>query len=262
MKNLVIRWTIGESNSFRIGLQALEMLDYSIKFSKLIFNNHYNNANYYICYNNLNKKVKREVGNIAKKNNINAIDVSEMLPIELRNQNEKNSWWKFAPPRLDIKAYEIIMDNDVVIWALPDTLKNAIECKALVALEDGVGKFYSVFKDTIDNIDKNLKINAGLLGNPPGFEINLTEVTQNPPTDYFFSEQGYTALNFARYTGLKYLIPISEIQQLNANRIDPIDLISNYKGGHFCGCSYDIEIFWEKFYSSHIKKKYNEMINY
>jgi len=99
-----------------------------------------------------------------------------------------------------------------------------------------------------------------LLGYPPGFKIDLSEISKNPPKDFFFSEQGYTALNYARYNDEKYLIPITEIQQLNANRIGTLDLVMNYKGGHFCGCSYDIENFWDILYSNYIKRKYEDLI--
>ena len=260
MVKLILRWTIGENNVFKLNSQAFEMLNYSIRFSKLIFNKFNNYTEYLVCYNNLDISSNSKVLKICNQNDVKSIDVTDKLPIQLRVNNVKNSWWKYAIPRFDIKSYEIIIDNDVIFWELPATLEQAIKNKSLVALQDGVGKFYGDFLGDVNSINYNLKLNAGLLGCPPGFEINFDYIDIDRIQDFFFSEQGFTALNFAKYNGSKLLIPLSEIQQLNANRICALDLLENYYGGHFCGCSYDIEQFWSRNYISFIEKKYRELV--
>lgn len=261
MNKLVLRWTFGETKAYKLSSQAWDMLEYSIKFCILLFKAEFNHINFFICYNNLSRKAKKIVKDIALNNSIEAIDVSEMLPFELRNSNVKNSWWKYAPTRMDRQAYEIIIDNDVVMWEIPDTLRMALEKNAMVALEDGVGGYYGEFKKEVEDLHDKFALNAGLMGFPPGVEINLSAAIEKHLKDYFFSEQGYTALNYAKYNGLKLLIPLSEIQQLNINRIGPEQLISKHKGGHFCGCSFNIENNWRKIYSKHVKRKYQEMIS-
>jgi len=262
MKTLILRWNIGESLSYKLSQMAFDMLYYSIAFAKLNFGFLTRTIKFFVCYNNLTSISNEKITEICNIFSVEPIDVSLKLPKRFKNQKIKNSWWKYAISRLDINSYEIVMDNDLIFWNFPPTLKKAIELNALTALQDGVGKFYGDFLKSVENIDSNLKLNAGLLGCPPGFEINLDEVPFKEYSDFFFSEQGYTALQYACFQGNKFLIPISEIQQLNANRIDVNDLINNSSGAHFCGCSYGIETYWDTIYSEAIKNKYEKLVNY
>ncbi len=53
MVKLILRLTIGENDAFKLSSQVFEMLDYSLRFSKHIFNKFNNNNEYLVCYNNL-----------------------------------------------------------------------------------------------------------------------------------------------------------------------------------------------------------------
>ncbi len=260
MKKIVVRWTFGATKSRMLSSQALDLLDLSVKFAILLFKATSRNIKFIICYNNLNDYVLDEVQKISAVNGIFSMDVSDLLPNELGNEDSKNSWWKYAPPRIDEEAYEIIMDNDVIIWGIPETLKNSIEKNALVALTDAAGKYYGDYKEKIEELNNELKLNAGLIGLPPNFAIDPSEILENLPQDHFHSEQGFTALKFAKYDKLKYLIPLSEIEQLNVNMLDPEELISKCVGGHFCGCSYGHYSFWNDIYANYVKKKYEEVV--
>ncbi len=259
MADLILRWTYGEiRNGYNIP-QGIELLKYSIKFAILIFSREFEQIEYYICNNNVRKSSLEELRNLSGDHKVKLIDVSEMLPLNLRIESKKNSWWKYAIPRLDIDKYELIIDNDVILWKIPNILRTAIIENALIALSDGAGKFYGDFLESVERIDRNLKLNAGLIGFPRGVMFDLTDIFNSPPKDLFFSEQGFTAYNFAQYNGSKYLVPISEIQQLNINRIGALKLLSNYKGGHFCGCNYGPESFWDKLYRKHIINLYKKL---
>ena len=258
MADLILRWTFGEIKFGYNSPQGLELLKYSIKFAHLIFPGDFDNVEFYACYNNIRKSTLKTIEKFSKKYDVRLIDVSDLLLNKLRNDTSKNSWWKYALPRIDITRYEIMIDNDVILWDIPDILRQAITENALIALSDGGGRFYGDFKEEIENLDKNLVLNAGFIGFPKGYSFNLGGVFENPPKDCFFSEQGFTALNFARYKGLKYLIPLSEIQQLNINRVGVLDLLSKYKGGHFCGCNYGSEDFWDKIYRDQIISRYKQ----
>ncbi len=259
MVSLILRWTFGEIKSGYNSPQGLELLKYAIKFARVIFPREFDNIEYYICYNTIKDSTLKKIEKFSDKHNVRLLDVFDLLPDILKEDGIKNSWWKYALPRIDIGKYEVIMDNDVILWNIPDILKQSIAESALIALKDGAGKFYGDFKNEIEAIDNDLELNAGLLGFPKGYAFNLTEIIENPPKDCFFSEQGFTALNFAQYKGVKYLIPLSEIQQLNVHRIEALELLLNHKGGHFCGCNFGPEVFWDKMYRDQVKTKYEEM---
>ena len=220
------------------------MLECSVKFAKVLFPK----ARFVICANNLSPSVQATLSSIATKNEIELLDTTDCLQKNLRKDEVKNSWWKYAPPRLDSNKYEIILDNDVVLWKIPPTLANSIEEGALVALTDAAGRYYGDFSNKIDTYDQGLCLNAGLIGMPPGFSMDFNALDNIQLTDFFHSEQGFTALNFAKYKGKKNLISLEEVAQLNIMNIDPQTLLSKYCGGHFCGCSFAHYNFWEKKY--------------
>lgn len=258
MKKLIIRWTLGETNARELSSQALDMLNLSIKFGCLRFKELFREVEFTICHNNLSESNLRNLKEITKRNQITLIDVSDELPERLRNKNVKNSWWKYAPPRLDKKAYEVIMDNDLILWNIPQTLSRAIRQGSLVALTDPAGKFYGDYRMEVENVDSELSLNAGLIGLPPEFVINPLEACKIPLKDFFHSEQGFTALKYAEYNGPKYLIGLDEVHQTNVNPINSQELLSKYDGGHFCGCSYGHFDYWDRLYSSDLKNYYKK----
>lgn len=134
MVDLILRWTFGEIKSGYNSPQGLELLKYSIKFAQVIFPRDKDNIEYYICYNSLRKSTLKAIERFSEKYNVHLIDVSDMLLSKLGNEATKNSWWKYALPRIDKARYEIIIDNDVILWEIPDILKRAITESALIAL--------------------------------------------------------------------------------------------------------------------------------
>lgn len=259
MKKTVVRWTIGETEARSLSEQALDMLDLSIKFCQLKFDRIFERVKFFVCHNNLSKETLNRVKKITKNNEVNLMDVNDELPKRLKNNKVKNSWWKFAPPRVSPDSYEIIMDNDVLLWDVPDTLMEAHKEESILALTDGKGDYYGDYTRRVKSIDPDLKLNAGLLGLPPEFSFDLGSVDANSLNDFFHSEQGFTALQFLSYQGPKTLISLKEVPQLNVDKIKPTRLISEYKGGHFCGCSYDHFDYWEKLYHKPLTEHYNKI---
>lgn len=254
--DIVIRWTFGETLARKTSSQAFTMLDMSVRFAKLIFPY----ARHSICYNNLTADAKRTVRAIGEENDVELLDVSSLLPKWLASKNVKNSWWKYAPQRLDSAKYELVLDNDVILWGVPPTLHEAIRNDAMLALSDGAGQYYGDFLEAVIKNQPNLRLNAGLLGMPQGYHPDIDRLEELQLKDFFHSEQGFAALNFAEYSSLKFLIPLDEVQQLNINQIPPEDLVSEYYGGHFCGCSYGHFDFWEEKYAKVVEKEYREVL--
>lgn len=249
--DLLVRWTFGETKARKISWQAWEMLECSVKFAKILFPK----ARLVICANNLSPSVQATLSGISTMNEVELLDTTDCLKENLQNDKVKNSWWKYAPPRLDSSKYEIILDNDVILWKMPPTLLSSIREGALVALSDAAGRYYGDFFNEVDAYDQGLCLNAGLIGMPPGFSMDFNALDNIQLTDFFHSEQGFTALNFARYKGGKNLISLKEVAQLNTMDIEPQLLLSEYSGGHFCGCSFAHYSFWEKKYRDPIKQK-------
>jgi len=254
MTRALVRWTIGGTKARALSAQALDLLDVSIGFGKLVMERAFSSVDFLVCHNNLTLSILTDLKRIAKKHEVEFMDVSTQLPRNLINHDVKNSWWKYAPPRIDLDAFEMMMDNDVVLWRLPRTLRKAWENNAMVALTDAAGRYYGDYSALLDRIDPGLKLNAGLVGLPPGLEVDLSKMEAMPLTDFFHTEQGFTAMNFVQFNGPKLLIPLSEIQQLMVNRIAPDILMTDYAGGHFCGCSYGHFDYWERSYSEPLKR--------
>lgn len=256
--DVIIRWTFGETTARPTSPQAINMLRTSVKLAKRLFPS----ASLFICHNNLSLEMAKKVLSIGRRNGVELIDVTRMLPKNLRKCQKKNSWWKYALPRMDHNRYEILVDNDVVLWKIPPTVLRGIRDGALVALTDAGGRFYGDLSDKIREADPELTLNAGLLGMPPGFCPNFDLLEGVTLRDWFHSEQGFTAMNFILHQGPKYLVPLDEVQQLNIHRIPPEELLSSYSGGHFCGCLYGHYDFWEKSYGPIVRRKYLEVPAY
>src|SRR5271170_466442 len=138
LTGVLIRWTFGETKARRTSPQAWGMLRCSLEFAKHLLPE----AERVVCYNNLSDATANIISKVARENGANLLDASELLPTNLRNTDTKNSWWKYAPRRLDLERYEIVMDNDVVLWRVPPTLRKGIRESALVALTDAAGQYY------------------------------------------------------------------------------------------------------------------------
>ena len=255
-KGVLVRWTFGETKARETSPQAFDMLGCSMRFMRVVLPN----ADLAICHNNASREGLSRLSTMAEENGARLVDASDLLPSELRNVRVKNSWWKYAPARLAPSRYEIVMDNDVVLWSVPPTLRKAIGANQLVALTDGAGQFYGDFLGEVKGLQPDLRLNAGLLGMPPDFGIELKTLGSVRLSDFFHSEQGFAALSYIRYAGKKCLIPLMEVPQLNAVDVSAETLVASHHGGHFCGCSYGHFNFWERKYSREVKAKlsYNE----
>lgn len=255
---MIVRWTFGQTPARPLSPQGIDMLETSIKFAQAILDGLSGSVEYIVCHNNLNASTRRQVDLMAKDLGVQSLDVTGNLPSNLVNVSEKNGWWKYCPPRIDENTYEIIMDNDVVIWNRPESLVAGVRENAFVTLTDAGGQFYGDYQDLIFAIAPNLCLNAGILGLPRNVVIDTSKVNGKQLSDFFHSEQGFVAMMYANYLGRKRQIPLTEVQQLNINHLRPKELILKYDGGHFCGCTYNHFEYWEATYSNVIKNLYTE----
>src|SRR5579883_131768 len=168
MSNLLIRWTFGEWIEKRTDPQGISLLRTSIEFAKLIFPE----AEFALCCNHLYWS-RDEIEELVATTGIPLIDALPHLPEELRSQR-KNAWWKYAPPRLNPDGFELVLDNDVILWRRPPELETWLEEGGVLGLGERAKsppylRFYGDYVHELAALDPCLDFNSGILGWPPGF---------------------------------------------------------------------------------------------
>src|SRR5579884_3541652 len=77
--------------------------------------------------------------------------------------------WKLAPVRVFPESYEISLDNDVILWAIPQAMEQWLQspdlrsCLLAGDLRPALGQFAAACR--------NQPVNTGIRGLPPGFDL-------------------------------------------------------------------------------------------
>jgi hypothetical protein len=243
--NLIIRWTFGETLNRPTSLQAFDMLECGVAFASVLFPN----ARKIISYNSLKSSKSLEKLKCIAQNNVELIESTS--PDFRKVVSTKNSFWKYYPKRYDINKYELILDNDVILWDLPETITNWLNSNGLLINTDWNGSYYGIYNK---DIPKETKLNAGIIGYPPDFDFILPDYSEL--TDYFHSEQGYIVKTFMESKRELFILKDTEIFQSNNDKFNnPPDVVKIFKGGHFCGCSYCHYFHWDKIYKDLLWEK-------
>jgi hypothetical protein len=150
----LIRWTIG-SNS-KLGFFSLSV---SVKQAKKIFGTSFD---YAICYNNLNKD---EIKKLPKVDIY--VNCHEYKNIYSCDPPDKSPAWKLYPPRLRLKAHEICMDNDLILYKKPNCLKLFFQNDYMLITESYKRSYHGILDEMIPP-DNNF--NSGFLCLKPDFD--------------------------------------------------------------------------------------------
>jgi len=254
MSKLLVRWTFGEWAKKRTSPQAFSMLRTSIEFAKLIFPE----ADFLLCCNRLYWS-KAEIEDLVVTTGVPLFDALPYLPDAfLTVPEKKNYFWKFVPPRLNPDGFELILDNDVILWRRPVALENWLKEGGLLAASDSA-KFYGDYANEVNEADPDLYFNSGILGWPPGFIPSLDGVK---PGEFGITEpgfeQGFAALLFAQYSGSKRQVPLQDVPlaytiKTRQNPQASQSLLKNACGAHFCQCTYGFGNDWSKHYQAPIE---------
>lgn len=244
-EDFIIRWTFGEAIGRTTSLQALDMLECSIKYASI----HFPNAEKYLCYNSISSpRLLRQLDSL-RAFDVTFIDQSEFSPI-FQNVNGKNSFWKYLPTRINKEKYELFLDNDVVIWRLNSAIPEWLKSQGALISEDWNGQFYGELSKEIP-VGRNL--NTGVLGLPPGIEIHLPDIRQFQ--EFFHTEQGFVVHEILNSEIPLMIIDKECIFQANHfldRRPTLKEVIEKFDIGHFCGCSYSHYFEWDKYYKDGI----------
>ena len=163
-RNLGIRWTVGDVS--RRGFEALRL---SVWGARKLFGPA---ATYAICVNTLSVEAARSrVGPLPDDIRWHAVsheDIPAFLRCRLGNGMAEGAAWKFAPLRLFPDRYELALDNDCILWGMPDAIRSwlADETASCVLAED-VEQRPGAFSALCGDEPRN----AGIRGVPPGFNL-------------------------------------------------------------------------------------------
>jgi hypothetical protein len=161
---LGIRWTVGDVSP--AGFQALQL---SIWGMWRLFGR---DAQYAVCVNTIPVRVAMEsTGEIPTE--VRWIDATPLVPdwlwAHVSPEMAEGVAWKLAPVRSFPDCYELSLDNDVVLWALPAAVERWLmsgtleTCLLAADLTPALGQFATFCGD--------LALNSGIRGLPPGFDL-------------------------------------------------------------------------------------------
>ena len=148
------------------GFEALEL---SIRSARKLFGPR---TIYVVCVNSIPLELARErLGAVGGE--VEWIHSEDHVPGWLQNRLDagmaEGVAWKLAPVRLFPGHYEISFDNDVILWQMPDAMKQWLSSdhsESCLMAEDAQPSL-GQFSDCSDG----RAINSGIRGVPPGFNL-------------------------------------------------------------------------------------------
>lgn len=75
--------------------------------------------------------------------------------------------WKFAPLRLFPDRHELALDNDCIVWEMPEALQAWLQADAACVIAEDVRQGFGHFADLCGPAPRN----SGIRGLPPGFDL-------------------------------------------------------------------------------------------
>jgi hypothetical protein len=159
-----VRWTIGD-----VSAEGFEALGWSIAGAWQMFGG---SAGYVVCVNSIAAaEARRLAGDVradVEWRTSTAAELPAFLLERLDGAFAEGAGWKLAPPRVAEAAHELALDNDCILWAVPDAIRVWLraESTGCVVAEDvraGFGQFAALCGDEPRN--------AGIRGLPAGFSL-------------------------------------------------------------------------------------------
>jgi hypothetical protein len=159
---LGIRWTIGD-----VSTRGFETLALSIAGANKVFGD---DAEYVVCVNTISVEAARQrVGRAADL--VDWLDCSALRPAWLRNHVGAGMAggvaWKFSPPRLFPDRHVLSLDNDVILWRMPDSVRLWLQDGNTLLIAEDVACCYGAFVKQCPVEPRN----SGIVGFPPGWEV-------------------------------------------------------------------------------------------
>jgi hypothetical protein len=120
--NIGVRWTIGD-----VSTEGFEALQLSVLGAHKVFGT---SAAYAICVNSIPiTSAQEKTGELPP--DVRWIDATDLFPGWLRAYFDdgmaEGVGWKFAPLRMFPERYEIALDNDCILWELPQAIRAVLD---------------------------------------------------------------------------------------------------------------------------------------
>ena len=180
-----VRWTIGDVSPR--GFRALEL---SVRGAVRLFGAL---ARYAVCVNSLPlEEAQRRLPGLPEGVELRRVDAQ--LPEALMRRFAPNMaegvGWKFAPPRLFPDLHELALDNDCILWGLPEGLSRWLGQPHGFLLAEDVAPAFGRFAPWCGAAPRN----TGIRGLPPGFDLvealDRVAARVREPLDSELDEQG------------------------------------------------------------------------
>lgn len=222
----MVRWTIGN-----VSLRGFEALRLSILGARKVFGK---TVKYVVCVNTIDVETARErVGVIAPL--VTWHDSSRDVPPWLERYLDPNMAegvaWKLAPVRLGDRCHTLSIDNDVILWRMPDSIRQWIADGDSLLIAEDVELCHGKFARWCGPEPRN----SGIRGLPPGFdaEAKLQELLRAADLR-LTSETDEQGLQVALVTREKHrVVTLDEVAVCGYFRPHLLNL--GYCGAHFVG---------------------------
>ena len=166
LDRFAVRWTIGD-----VSAEGFEALRLSVWGAWRLFGP---GAAYVICVNTVPLERAQSLtsalpATVQWHESTLHTDLPDFLRAHLDGGMAEGVGWKFAPLRLFPDRFELALDNDCILWALPEALARWMngEGERCVLAED-VKTCLGQFESLCDPAPRN----SGIRGTPPGFDFD------------------------------------------------------------------------------------------
>lgn len=235
MKKL-IRWVIGNCQSVR----AIECLHRSVQFVR----GRHPDADLFICYNNLTPELLDRLPSVDRMDQQAYSGSLELAPPKV--SDACGPAWKLYPPRLDIDAYEVILDNDILFY---EDIFESFFGGGRFLVAEAARRSYD--PDIEKRIRPDFNMNCGIYGMPPGYDLGrdikrlIAETGIYWDRNYFL-DQSLLACLFQEHP--YYMVPLEMVSIVFPGS----PFIVGTHGVHFAGLNKGKDEHWKRYWLSHM----------
>lgn len=159
-----VRWTVGD-----VSLRGWEALRLSVWCAARLFGP---DAGYVVCVNSVAVgRAKELAGQLPEGldwREVGRADVPRWLAYRLDPEMAEGVGWKLVPPQVFPDRHEIALDNDCLLWALPEAMRAFLAMRDATLMAEDVDRCLGQF----DKMAPEGRINSGIRGLPPGFALD------------------------------------------------------------------------------------------